>query len=910
MFDIVIHYVCGCYPYLKGGVPRFDNLIKIVFPNRIFLKAQEEKQILLELINEYCDKQILIITDNQFAVDIPAHIPLIIVHHGIARTHSERDPSWTGETRDLCVNGQDEMLEKRSPHNTIFIAISKFCIDEFTRHYGEKYTRFPIYHLPTPYDKFGFYVENKSNNSKPVIIGDWRDTNKGSHIVSELKILFPEYEFKQIKTTETNDMVEHNKQIENIYNSANFYLSFSKSEGNSFSILDAFYYDLCVIGTNVGYLYELDNDLAYIYDWQFTNDINKITEVVRDALRKSIKNKSKIDHLLSLENWIIKFLKICNDFINVKYNIIYPINNEIFWQYPVITEKYFCEKHLHKILDNEVIICAPWATMIDKKLIEEKTLNQISRIGQSYKKTISTCCQHIHFKKLFSLFKNMGITKLYVSHGNETTIENIQIESIPLYPVNVFDKSRLCGLNIHNANRKYLFSFMGCHMDHYISDIRKKILSWESSDDIFIKNTDTWHFQNNVYKNQVLKLDITNLEKDVQDNNTKKYNEVLLDSVFSLCPVGAGPNTIRLWESLGFGSIPIIIGNEYRLPFPDIPHIYLDYHSNHLKDTNSLKKYLLTKINDIDILRKRGYEIIDYIRQYGLIYNIDIFNSIVKTKISSKLVTNGIHLILQTYPEKNVDRLNELILCIVSNLQNKNVSNVINLCEGNNDDYLPDIIREHHKYICHKGYQRLTYKTAFEYSNEHLEGQIVGLINTDIMLDNNFNVNELKNLLNENVVIANARHEMDISNGNSYMDENFKKIFHANTQDAWFYKTPIRVENTDFELGLVGCDNAIAHRLQASGYIVFNMPERFKIIHVDNLRGKNSDNFKDFHKENEMKKKIVNKHPENDGQLLVPNYDIVKTMSVDKLLESLGYTEQEKVWLVTRAMSEKLKIKN
>ena len=117
------------------------------------------------------------------------------------------------------------------------------------------------------------------------------------------------------------------------------------------------------------------------------------------------------------------------------------------------------------------------------------------------------------------------------------------------------------------------------------------------------------------------------------------------------------------------------------------------------------------------------------------------------------------------------------------------------------------------------------------------------------MLDNNFNVNELKNLLNENVVIANARHEIDISNGNSYMDENFKKIFHANTQDAWFYKTPIRVENTDFELGLVGCDNAIAHRLQASGYIVFNMPERFKIIHVDNLRGKNSDNFKDFHKE-------------------------------------------------------------
>jgi len=913
MIDIVIHYVCGCYPYLKGGVPRFDNLIKTVFPNRIFIKAQEEKHILLELINEYCDKQLLIITDNQFAIDIPAHIALIIIHHGIARTHSERDPLWTGETRDLCVNGQDEMLEKRSPHNTIFIAISQFCIDEFTRHYGEKYTRFPIYHLPTPYDKFGFYVENKCNNSKPVIIGDWRDTNKGSHLVAELKIRFPEYEFRQMKTIDTTDMIQHNKQIENIYNSADFYLSFSKSEGNSFSILDAFYYDLCVIGTNVGYLYELGDDLAYIYDWQFTNNIDKISEIVKDAVSKSIKNKSKIDNLLSLENWIIRFLKICNDFVSKKINLLYPINNEIFWQYPVITEKYFCQKHLTKILDNEVIICAPWATMIDKQLLEEKILNQISRIARSYKKTISTCCQHIHFKKLVPLYKNMGITKLYVSHAYETTIENIQLESIPLYPVNIFDSSRLSGLNIYNENRKYLFSFMGCHMEHYISDIRKKILSWDSSDDIFIKNTDKWHFQNDVYKNQVSKQDITKSEKDLQNNNTQEYNKILLDSIFSLCPVGAGPNTIRLWESLGFGCIPIIIGNEYRLPFPDIPHIYLDYNSNHLKDKNSLKKYLLTKVHDIDLLKKRGYEIIDYIKQYGFIYNSNYFDNVVKTKINNLLSSNNkpkLHLILQTYPEKNQDRLDELILCIVSNLQNNNVSKVINLCEGESDSYLPDIIRQNPKYICDKGYKRLTYKTAFEYSNQYLDGQIVGLINTDIMLDEKFKLDELEKILNEKVVIANARHEINLANGSVFLDENFKQIFHANTQDAWFYKTPIYVENTDFELGLVGCDNAIAHRLQASGYIVFNMPERFKIIHVDNLRGKNSQNFKDFHKESESKNKIVNKHPENDGQLLVPNYDMVKTISIDQLLESLKYTEEEKVWLVTRAMSDKLRIKN
>jgi len=286
---------------------------------------------------------------------------------------------------------------------------------------------------------------------------------------------------------------------------------------------------------------------------------------------------------------------------------------------------------------------------------------------------------------------------------------------------------------------------------------------------------------------------------------------------------------------------------------------------------------------------------------------LDILDCITKKTMSSD---QKINIILQTYPEQNQDRLNELILCIVSNLQNKHIQKVINLCEGDNDNYLPDIIRNHSKYICNTGYPRLTYKTAFDYSNQHLHNQIVGLINTDIMLDENFNVNELKKVFVDKVVIANARHEMDISNGTSFLDENFKKMYHANTQDAWFYKTPIHVENSDFELGLVGCDNAIAHRLQASGYTVFNMPERFKIIHVDNLRGKNSQNFSKFHKENEIKKKIVNKHPENEGQLLVPNYDAVKNISFDNFLEIIGYTEKEKVWLMGRIMSEKIKIKN
>ena len=41
---------------------------------------------------------------------------------------------------------------------------------------------------------------------------------------------------------------------------------------------------------------------------------------------------------------------------------------------------------------------------------------------------------------------------------------------------------------------------------------------------------------------------------------------VLLRSKFSLCPSGSGPNSIRLWESLALGSIPVLLADTLELP--------------------------------------------------------------------------------------------------------------------------------------------------------------------------------------------------------------------------------------------------------------------------------------------------------------------------------------------------------
>jgi len=274
-----------------------------------------------------------------------------------------------------------------------------------------------------------------------------------------------------------------------------------------------------------------------------------------------------------------------------------------------------------------------------------------------------------------------------------------------------------------------------------------------------------------------------------------------------------------------------------------------------------------------------------------------------------------IDIIIQSYNEKNNDRMNELTLCILQNLENNSVKNVYNLYEGDDDNYLHKLIKNHTKYVGKSLAKRLTYDDAFKFANQNLEkNSIVCLLNLDIMLEEKFNSKELSKVLVENVIIANSRNEMDPDTGSIYLDQIFSKSFHAHTQDAWFFRTPINIKpevDVNFELGFLGCDNAIAHRLKMCNYLLFNMPQRFRVVHVDNIRGKNANNFKKFHNsQNEKKNIVLNKKPEKNGSALVPNYDAVKNISIDSLIQSLHFDEQKRVLLISHILSENIKINN
>lgn len=240
---------------------------------------------------------------------------------------------------------------------------------------------------------------------------------------------------------------------------------------------------------------------------------------------------------------------------------------KLFWQYPVITEGAFFKQNR-----NEVDYMGfPWATIIDKKYNQ----NVIYKLLQPYIRqgiTYYTCCQHIHFRTLFKLFKALNINLVYSPHKiiDENKIGEIHIRSCPLYAANIEDPTRNELFqkqdDMLTIQKKYLYSFQGAYNPRcYLTDIRSKIFKMKHPENCFVKDIGGWHYESMVYSNK------QNIDGELNENETaiertNKYNQLLLDSRYSLCPSGSGPNSIRFWESLAVGSIPVLLADTLELP--------------------------------------------------------------------------------------------------------------------------------------------------------------------------------------------------------------------------------------------------------------------------------------------------------------------------------------------------------
>jgi Exostosin family len=257
-------------------------------------------------------------------------------------------------------------------------------------------------------------------------------------------------------------------------------------------------------------------------------------------------------------------------------------SNSFFWQFPCATERVAYINHIYlnspKVVDNifHLYLGLPWATFIDKKIFPEDILKsvkvKISGIRHAlaefgFELKIHTVCQHVYWKECIDTWINLGVDDIWLSHATENlTSKNFSIHPWPLFAVNIEDLDRNIGISIGKPapEKKYLASFIGAFIDHYLTNDRLKLMNFSKEPDFYIKVLDKWHFEDIVYKHQVNNEDLDLCYKI--DETVKTYNQVMSDSIFALCPSGAGPNSLRLWEALAVGVIPVLIGSIPAMP--------------------------------------------------------------------------------------------------------------------------------------------------------------------------------------------------------------------------------------------------------------------------------------------------------------------------------------------------------
>ena len=253
------------------------------------------------------------------------------------------------------------------------------------------------------------------------------------------------------------------------------------------------------------------------------------------------------------------------------------------WQYPAVTERQAFYQMREALGDEDQVTSAvylgfPFATLIDLRLNLGKDHKRTKELSnalynlrsqlKAYERVV-TVSQHIRTRECLDLFTDAGVTDLYWSHcvkgqSNFPGYLDMRIHPFPLYPVQQLPRDE----GDHDRKRMYLFSFVGARgADNYLTQARNHIIDLLSTDPRgLVISRDNWHYNKTVYDAQILGRVAEGSKGVVNEDRSAEFRRIMDESVFSLCPSGTGPNSIRLWESLLNGSIPVILADTWQAP--------------------------------------------------------------------------------------------------------------------------------------------------------------------------------------------------------------------------------------------------------------------------------------------------------------------------------------------------------
>jgi len=232
--------------------------------------------------------------------------------------------------------------------------------------------------------------------------------------------------------------------------------------------------------------------------------------------------------------------------------------NPLPWQRPNATEAYAADR----LGRSDHYLAFPWASWID--IARDHPPPPAPFATTPTTAPLATVGQHIEMLQHAALLRRCGVTDLFWSHAtNGLHHHRGDIHPFPLYPVRCATHPGGTPLQ----QRRWLYSFQGVYRaDLYLTPVRQWILDLPQRSDALLTSRREWHFEQQVYREQVHGQSPDATRHAELADEAADYAAALQQSVFALCPSGSGPNSIRLWEALGYGAIPVILADTLRLP--------------------------------------------------------------------------------------------------------------------------------------------------------------------------------------------------------------------------------------------------------------------------------------------------------------------------------------------------------
>ena len=217
-------------------------------------------------------------------------------------------------------------------------------------------------------------------------------------------------------------------------------------------------------------------------------------------------------------------------------------------------EKFPVEYKCYQQFKNEPVaginyVAVPWTQIMNSSWLDFPNKKSTAQYFQELQNirlpdgNNVTVCQHDDYMQLLPLFKHMNINKVFSPLHDVTNKDTLGIDIVPI--------AFTCGFQFQpNKDRDIHFSFVGTTTSH---PIRTRMSNRIHGDGIIYR--DSYHVDSNFF-----------FVDNYKQNKEEEFQSILERSRFSLCPRGSSPSSVRFWESLAAGAIPILISDNWALP--------------------------------------------------------------------------------------------------------------------------------------------------------------------------------------------------------------------------------------------------------------------------------------------------------------------------------------------------------